>query len=143
LVLPSGPSWNAGIHWNYLAIPDNVRIAGATMSLFFTDPLAGNFNTTQPAAWMAQNEFQACVMRGRGPPFIEQSGLLANAVSITPTRNDLTSDRLAAFVEAQYRHRTMLPGVLIRTLTDTNFNSPGLSDLSKVPRVTVRFYRLP
>lgn len=143
LLLQSGPTWNAGIHWNYLAIPDNVRMAGATMSLFFTDALAGKFDVTRPAAWMAQNEFQACVMRGRGPPFIEQSGLLANSVSIDPLRNDLTSDRLAGFVEAQYRHRTMLPGVLIRTLTDTNFNSPGLADRSKVPQVMVRFYRLP
>jgi hypothetical protein len=143
LVLQSGPSWNAGIHWNYPSIPDNVRIAGATMSLFFTDQLAGRFNTTQPAVWMAQNEFQACVMRGGGPPFTEASGLLANSVSVDPIRNDLTSDRLAAFVEAQYRHRTMLPGVLIRTLTDINFNSPGLSDRSKVPQVMVRFYRLP
>ena len=143
VVLQSGPTWNAGIHWNVALLPGNVRIAGATMSLFFTDPLAGSFNATQPAVWMAQNEFQACVMRGGGPPFIELSGRLASSVSIDPLRNDLSSDRLAAFVEAQYRHRTMLPGTLIRTLTDTNFNSPALADQSKVPQIMVRFYRLP
>jgi hypothetical protein len=139
----SGPSWNAGIHWNFASLPDHVRIAGATMSLFFTDAFAGSFDTTKPAVWMAQNDFQACAMRGGGPPFTEPNGLLAGAVPIDPIRNDLTTDRLAAFVEAQYRHRTMLPGVLIRTLTDTNFNSPLLVDFSKVPQMIVRFYRLP
>jgi hypothetical protein len=143
LQIPSGPSWNAGIHWNYVSIPPNVHLAGATMQLFFTDQLAGNFNSTRPAVWMAQNDWQACLMRGGGPPFIELSGLLANAVEFSPTRNDLSSDRLAAFLEAQYRHRTMLPGTLIRTLTDTNFNAPAVGDPSKVPQVVVRFYRLP
>ena len=143
-LLQSGPSWNAGIHWNYVSIPANVRFAGATMELFFTDQLAGNFDATKPVAWMAQNDWQACVMRGGGPPFIESSGgLLANAVSFNSTRNDFTSDRLSAFLEAQYRHRTMLPGTLIRTLTDTIFNSPGLSDPTKTPQIVVRFYRLP
>lgn len=142
-LLQSGPSWNAGIHWNYASIPANVRLAGATMELSFTDPLAGSFNATKPTAWLAQNDWQACVMRGGGLPFTEATGLLASAVPYDSTRNDFTSDRLAGFVEAQYRHRTMLPGTLIRTLTDTNFNSPALIDQTKVPQVVVRFYRLP
>jgi hypothetical protein len=142
-LLQSGPSWNAGIHWNYASIPGNVRIAGATMEISFTDPFAGRFPTTQPTAWMAQNDWQACVMRGGGPPFTEASGLLASAVAFDSLRNDFTSDRLAAFIEAQYRRRTMLPGTLIRTLTDINFNSPALIDQTKVPQVVVRFYRLP
>jgi Big-like domain-containing protein len=143
VVLPSGPSWNAGIHWNYLTLPDNIRIASVTMELFFIDILAGNFNGTKPSVWMAQNDWLPCVMRGGGPPFIELSGLLANAAPFDDHRNDFTSDRLSAFIEAQYRHRTLLPGTLIRTLTDTNFNSPILADQSKVPQIVVRFYRLP
>ncbi|HUK62573.1 MAG TPA: Ig-like domain-containing protein, partial [Dongiaceae bacterium] len=49
LLLQSGPSWNAGIHWSYTAIPANVRFAGATLGLTFTDPFAGRFPTSQPA----------------------------------------------------------------------------------------------
>jgi hypothetical protein len=143
LNLQAGPSWNAGVHWNFTPLPANVRIASATMQLFFVDILANTYNATRPTVWMAQNEWLACVMRSPGPPYTEGSGLLASAVQGSATRNDFTSDRLSAFLEAQYRHRTLLPGTLIRALSDTNFNSPGVADQTKSPQIVVRFYRLP
>lgn len=143
LILPAGPLWNAGIHWNYGPLPANIRIASATMQISFTSILANTFNGTKPSVWQAQNDWVACIMRGGGAPFVEQSGLLASAVQADSIRNDFASDRLSSFLEAQYRHRTLLSGTLIRAIGDTNFNSPFFADPTKVPQVLVSFYRLP
>ena len=134
---------NAGIHWNYGPLPPNVRIASADLELFFAPILANTFNGTRPAVWLAQNEWNNCQMRGGGAPFIEQSGLLANAVQGDSVRNEFASDRLASFLEAQYRHRTLLVGTLVRAIGDTNFRSPIDGDPTRVPQIVVSFYRLP
>jgi hypothetical protein len=140
---PAGPSFNAGLHWNYSAIDANVKLADATLRLFFTDVLAGTFNSTQPTLWMAQNEWSACLMRAPGPPYTEGTGLLANAVPATTVENDFTSPRLAAFLEAQLRRRTLVYGTLVRTLGNTNFQSPSATDATKRPSIVVHYYLLP
>ena len=141
--LPSGPGFNAGLHWNYSALGSEARLAGATLQLFFTDSNAGKFDTTTPSLWMAQNDWLACTMRAPGPPFAEQSGLLANAVAVDTLRNDFSSNRLAAFFEAQYRRRTLLYGTLVRAQVNVSFNSIAGTDPNRAPRVVVRFYRVP
>ena len=141
--LPSGPGFNAGLHWNYQDVPSNARLASATLRLFFLDIYAGSFNGTRPSLWLAQNEWSACAMRAPGPPYNELSGLLANAVPFDNLENDFTSPRLAAFLEAQRRGRTLIYGTLVRTNSDIRFHSAGAPDPNKRPFIEVRFYRVP
>jgi hypothetical protein len=140
--MPSGPSFNAGFHWNMAALGTNARVASVTFQLFFPSPNTG-WNITQPSVWLAQNDWVACTMRAPGPPFQENSGLLANSVQASDVRSDLSSDRLASFFEAQYRQRTLLVGTLVRTLSNTAFVTPNNIDPTQRPRLVVRFYRLP
>lgn len=141
--LPSGPGFNAGLHWNYTPLGANARLAGATLKVWVTDVNSGTFNNTRPSLWMAQNEWLACTMRAPGPPFAEPSGLIANSIAVDNLEVDFDSERLAAMLEAQYRRRTLVYGTLIRTLVNVTFHSPVSPEPAKTPRLVVRFYRLP
>jgi hypothetical protein len=139
--VPSGPNFNCSFHWEYAGLPLGVHFAGATMKLTTTDVNVGSIPAAQPAVWMAQNEWSPCAVRSPGPPWNELSGFLAQAVAVGDNEADFTSDRLAAFLEAQYRGRTLLYGTLVRTEINTSFQSQTAADLAKRPRIVVRFYR--
>ncbi len=142
--LPSGPSYNAGFHWGVGALGDDVRLASATLSLYFVDTDQGKFAAAKPSLWLTQNDWLPCIMRAPGPPFSESTtGPLANGSAVDNFETRFDSDRLAAMLEAQLRHRTLVYGPLVRTLADVFFHSPGSSDPSKRPHIVVRFYRVP
>ncbi len=141
--LSSGPSFNAAIHWNLGNVPANARFVSATLRLFTVDANANTFARTQPALWMAQNDWSACVVLAPGPPYAEPSGFLANAEPVSGIEAHFDSIRLTAFLEAMYRQRSQLFGTLIRTQENVTFHSLLTTDVSKLPVVVVRFYRLP
>jgi hypothetical protein len=143
VLLPSGPSYNAAIHWNLTGLPSNARLAGVTMKLFFADVSSGQFAAAKPSAWLAQNDWAQCGIRANGLPLAELTGLLSGSVGVDALENDLTSPRLAALIEAQLRRRTFLYGTLVRTLTDVTFHSSTTADPAKAPAMVVRYYRLP
>lgn len=142
VTMPCGPSFNGAIHWNLANIPANVRFVSATLRLVTVDINANTFVRTQPALWMAQNDWSACSVIAPGPPYAELSGFLANATPIDGVEAHFDSPRLTAFFEAQYRHRSQLFGTLVRTQENVTFHSPLAGDPNKVPVVVVRFYRI-
>jgi hypothetical protein len=143
VTLPCGPSFNGCIHWNFGTVPANVRFASATIKLWTTDINANTFGRTQPAVWMAQNDWSPCAVVSPGPPFIEQSGFLASAVPTSSIEAHFDSARLTAFCEALYRRRTLLFGTLFRTQENVSFHSTLATDPTRIPVMVVRFYRLP
>ena len=98
---------------------------------------------TQPALWMAQNEWISCQIIAPGPPFAELSGLLATGVAESPTVVRFSSDRLGALLEAQFRGRSLLFGTLVRANSLISFQSTTGGDFNSIPRCVVRFYHLP
>ena len=74
-----------------------------------------------------------------GPPYPELTGLLANSVAVGPVRVEFTSDRLAAFVEAQLRGRTFTYGTLVRALDNTSYHSTSATDPNNRPHMLVRY----
>jgi len=142
--LPVGPVFNAAIHWDYSRLPLNARVVDATMTGYLPDLEAGRFASVQPVTlWMSQNDWQSCTIVAPGPPFNELTGQLATAIEAGPTRFDFTSPRLAAFVEAQARGRTLIQGVVIRSRDIFNFHTPVSLSPQLQPRITVRFQRIP
>jgi len=141
--MPSGPRFNAAIHWDYALLPAGVRVTGARMSVSLVDTDTGKIPSSAIGAWMTQNDWSACSIVAPGPPFHELSGLLADAVQVSGVQADFAADRLGAFVEAQARGRTMLPGLVVRSAVNLTFHSPLATDPTRRPRLTVRFQRLP
>jgi hypothetical protein len=138
-----GPSYNCSIHWHLSSLPANVRFGPATILLTATDAYANTVPQARPTAWMAQNDWVSCSVFAPGPPFSENSGLLADGAEAGSLGAEFTSSRLGAFFETQYRGRTLLYGTLIRSSQDIVFHSTLGSDPSKWPRALIRFYRLP
>jgi hypothetical protein len=142
--IPVGPSFNGAIHWEYTPLPPDARVVSVTMSCWFPDVESGRFNGVRPVTlWMSQNEWQACNMTAPGPPYNEPSGELASGVEGDPARVDFSSPRLGAFVEAQARNRTLVTGLVLRGKDNFNFHSPNSATPSAVPRMTVRYQRVP
>ena len=143
--LPSGPTYNAALHWGIGAVGGGgVRLASATLSLYFVDADQGKFASAQPTLWLTQNDWLPCLIRAPGPPFNETTaGLLGNGSAVDNFETRFDSPRLASMFEGQLRGRTLIYGTLVRTVTDVFFHSPGSTDLSKRPHVVLRFYRLP
>ncbi len=139
--LPCGPGFNGAIHWDYSRIPRGARVVDATMTLTMQDVYAGAFNGTRPVVWMAQNEWTSCTIIAPGPPWNELSGLLAVGAALDDLNVGFTSDRLAAFVEAQHRQRTLVYGVLVRTTNNVVYHSELSANSLATPRVVVRFHR--
>lgn len=141
--LPSGPSFNAAIHWNFSPLPPDARVVDARIRLWFLDQNSGAFAASQPVVWMAQNEWTACAITAPGPPFAEPSGQLANAYSVDALESDFRSDRLSAAMEALARRRTFTFSTVFRTSTNVNFHSTNAADPAKAPAVVVRYQRIP
>ncbi len=141
--LPAGPSFNAAIHWNYSTVPAGARLVGATLTLTALDGNAGATGGANSGVWLSQNDWTACSVLAPGPPYPELSGHLASGNAVTPIQLDFSSDRLAAFVEAMARQRTLLSGLLVRTPLDVQFHSALAFDSAKHPRLVIRFQRVP
>jgi hypothetical protein len=141
--LPCGPSYNGALHWSYGSIPANARVVGATMTIVALDAFAGATGGPATGVWMTQNDWSSCSIVAPGPPYPELSGLLANGFARTPVELEFSSDRLGAFLEAQARQRTLVPGVVVRAPQDVIFHSTSVPDPLLVPRVVVRFQRVP
>ena len=139
----AGPSFNGCLHWNMSALPANIRIIGATVKLWTLDANANGFARTLPVLWMAQNDWTQCAVVAPGPPFVELSGRLADAVPVDGIEAHFDTPRLAAFFEALYRRRSDLFGTLIRTQENVSFHSLNTIDPNRVPLAVVRFVRLP
>lgn len=137
--LPSGPSYNAAMHWNLNAIPADAWVVGATVGLAAKTNNA--FQSTQPVLTMAQTEWNACVINTPGPPYPEVNGLLAAGTSVDTIRVDFTSDRLGAFFDAQLRRDIYTHGTLVRSLTNVFYWSPLSGDPAKLPFATIRYVR--
>ena len=141
--MPSGPNYNAAMHWNLSAIPSGARIVGATVTLVAQDGYAGGYARQQPTLWLAQNEWTSCTVLAPGPPWNELSGLLSRAVPVDPVRVSFSADRLGAFFEAQARQRTFLHGTLVRTQENMFFHSSLVTDPALQPTAVIRFITPP
>jgi len=139
--LPCGALANGSIHWA-IALQGSLRFASASVELTAQDPFAGTIPVAKPTLWMAQNDWSPCTIVTPGPPFNELTGNLGTATAVSPTVADITSDRLAALLEALYRGRTLLFGTLIRTSQDITFDSQNVSDPALKPHAIIRFYRI-
>jgi hypothetical protein len=139
--MPSGPSFNAAIHWNYAQLPADARVVSATLTLTALDVHAGAVGAAGSGVWLSQHDWSSCSVLAPGPPYHELSGLLANGAATSPLQLEFTSARLAAFVEAMARQRTLLNGMLVRTPNDLQWHSP-LGAAGKIPQLVVRFQRL-
>jgi hypothetical protein len=138
-----GGAFNGALHWDVGQIPANARLqsVSATLNVFTTD--TSTVQGTQPALWMAQNDWSACVMNSPGPPFIETTGLLAAGTPQTDRTAAFRSDRLAGLLEAQYRGRTLLYGTIVRAVHAVSWHSSLSGDQASRPSAVVRFYRVP
>jgi hypothetical protein len=143
VTMSCGPSFNCSLHWNLAAIPANVRFASATIRLTALDVFGNVVQGARPTVWMAQNDWVPCSIVAPGPPFTENSGELAEGVGVGSVGAELTSGRLGAFLEGQYRARSLLYGTLIRSSQNIRFHSSIADDPAKRPLTVVRFYRLP
>jgi hypothetical protein len=141
VTMPSGPSFNAAIHWNYAPLPADARVVSATLKLIALDVHAGTVGVAGSGVWLSQHDWASCSVLAPGPPYHELSGLLATGTATSPIQLEFTSARLAAFVEAMARQRTFLNGILVRTPIDLQWHSP-LGGVGKTPQLVVRFQRL-
>jgi len=141
--LPSGPNFNASVHWDLSPIPAGVLVASATVKLTLEPPFAGTVPAANPTIWLAQNDWTACNVQVPGPPFTDPTGQLAPGTAADPVHTLFTSDRLAAFFEALYRGRTLIYGTVVKTDVNTTFYSPVNVDVAIRPQAVIRFYRPP
>lgn len=141
--LPSGPSYNAAVHWSFSGLPADARLVGARVRLQVVDANANSFDRSLPSVWLAQNDWNACQVRAPGPPFTEATGLLASGTPVDAITVDFASDRLAACLEALHRRRSFVFGTLFRTQTNVSFHSPSAPDQSRIPVLVVRYQRAP
>ena len=139
----SGGVNNGALHWDVGMIPPDARLqsVSARLNIFSTDTstVAG----AQPALWMAQNDWSACLMNSPGPPYPESDGLLASGSALDAKSAVFSSDRLAGLLEAQMRGRSLLYGTVVRASHAVGFHSTTSNVVGSRPSVVVRFYRLP
>lgn len=140
---PCGPNCNAAVHWNYAPLGPGAMIESVRMRVVMQDSSAGRYSYKQPSVWMSQNNWTPCTVISPGPPFNEVSGFLSGSDSTSTTEISFRGTRLAAFLEAQYRGRTLLTGVVLRSLENVFFHSPLVGDPARVPNIVIRFYRPP
>lgn len=146
--LPSGPTFNAAIHWDLFAedflgerlVPEDALVVGATVeiSALHTNTYKGRFSSG-PSLWLAQNDWQACAIVSPGPPYPEVNGLLGEGVFVDSFAVRFDSPRLAAFMEAELQGDVYLHGTLLRTLENIFYESPGSSEPSRRPRLTLQY----
>jgi hypothetical protein len=139
----TGGSFNGAVHWEVGQIPAGARLQSVSLKLSIWSADTSTVGGTQPVLWMAQNDWQACTMNSPGPPFIEQSGLLAPATATDSKTAVFSSDRLAGLLEAQFRGRGFLYGTIIRASHTVNFHSTSSLDFGSRPSAVIRFYRVP
>ncbi len=140
--IPCGPTFNGCFHWNLSTLPANARLVSATVRLWAVDQNIAAYGRSQPALWLAQNDWAACSIVAPGPPFVELSGLLATG-EVSGAEGKFESARLTAFFEAIFRRRGQIFGTLVRTQENVTLHSLNSFDPSRAPVVVVRYLRLP
>ncbi len=138
--LPSGPNYNAAVHWSLSLIPAGARVVSVSVRLVAQDAYAGGYARQQPTLWLAQNDWTACAVFAPGPPWNELSGFLSGAVPVDQVQVSFSADRLGAYFEAQARQRTFLYGMLLRTQENTFYHS---SASTFPPTAVIRFITPP
>jgi hypothetical protein len=135
--LPSGPGFNAAIHWNLSDIPSNAWITSATVRLAATT--TNRFAQSQPTLHMSQAEWRSCEVVYPGPPYPEVNGFLSGSVLVDTIRVDFSDPRLGAFFEASLRGDAYTHGTLLRTNININYSSSTQQDPLRYPTGTVRY----
>ena len=139
----TGGAFNGAVHWEVGVIPGNARLQSASVKLNIWSSDTSTVEGSQPALWMAQNDWQACTMNSPGPPYYEISGFLANATPENSKTAVFSSDRLAGLLEAQLRGRGFLYGTIVRASHAVSFHSTSSGDFANRPSAVIRFYRVP
>ena len=139
----TGGNFNGALHWDVGQIPGDARLQSVSLKLNISATDTSTVQGTQPALWMAQNEWLPCSMNSPGPPYNELTGLLATANAENSKTAVFSSDRLAGLLEAQLRGRGLLYGTLVRAGHAVSFHSTLSGDFASRPSAVVRFYRVP
>jgi len=139
----TGGSFNGAVHWDVGQLPATARLQSVSVKLNIWSADTSTVEGTQPALWMAQNEWLACSMNAPGPPFAELTGFLADATTEDSKTAVFSSDRLAGLLEAQLRGRGLLYGTLVKASHVVSFHSTLSGDFASRPSAVVRFYRSP
>jgi len=139
----TGGTFNGAVHWDVGLLPGNARLQSVTIKLNIWSADTSTVEGSQPALWMAQNDWLACSMNTPGPPYYELSGFLANATTENSKTAVFSTDRLAGLLEAQLRGRGLLYGTIIRATHTVSFHSSLSGDIGSRPSAVVRFYRAP
>jgi hypothetical protein len=138
--VPSGPTYNASLHWDLAGFPSTALIVGATISIAAQDNYANRYAFQVPTLWMAQTEWSSCAVNAPGPPYPEVDGLLSSSVPMDGTRVEFTSDRLGAFFEAARRGDIYTHGTLLRTNENVFYHSSSATiDPSRLPYAVIRY----
>ena len=139
----TGGSFNGAVHWDVGQIPGNARLQSVSAKLNIWSADTSTVEGSQPALWMAQNDWQPCTINSPGPPFYELSGFLAPATTEDSRTAVFSSDRLAGLLEAQLRGRGLLYGTVVRASHAVSFHSTLSGDFGNRPSAVIRFYRVP
>jgi hypothetical protein len=139
----TGGAFNGAIHWDVGQIPGDARLQSVSLKLNIWVNDTSTVQGSQPALWLAQNDWVPCSMNSPGPPYNELTGLLATATTENSKTAVFSSDRLAGLLEAQLRQRGLLYGTLIRASHAVSFHSTLSGDVGNRPSAVVRFYRAP
>jgi len=139
----AGGAFNGALHWEVDQIPGDARLQSATLELNIYPTDTSTVQGSQPALWMAQNDWVPCTINSPGPPYYEQTGFLASATTEDSKSAMFASDRLAGLLEAQMRGRGLLYGTLVRASHAVTFHSTLSGDVPNRPSAVVRFYHLP
>ena len=139
----SGGSFNGALHWDVGTIPAGARLQSVSLRLNIFSGDTSTVEGTQPALWMAQNDWTACLMNAPGPPYTEATGFLASATTQDSKTAWFSSDKLAGLLEAQMRGRGLLYGTILRASHAVGFHSTMSGETASRPSAVVRFYRVP
>jgi hypothetical protein len=131
------------MHFNYTNLGARARITGATLRLMLQPSYANTWDSRRPALWMTQNDWSACSVGIPGPPYNEPSSRVSQSVATSSNQIEFRDESFAAFLEAQYRARSFLYGVVVRANDNCWFYSPLEVNGALTPVLTVRFVRLP
>ena len=111
--IPSGPRFLSAVHWALADYPPHLRLAYVRAEFTLSDQSTGTISSAQPRLWLTQNDWLACGIVAPSVPFREPSGYLGTGIEAPLSHIVYQSDLLAAFFEAQGRHRSFVYGTAL------------------------------
>ena len=141
VILPSGPGFNAAIHWDLRSIPSDAFVTSASARIMAALGQTNRYAITLPGLYLAQTEWVACNIVNPGPPYPEVNGFLSGSTMVDTSRVDFAEPRLGAFFEASLRGDIYTHGTLVRTQSNINYSSPLESDPLRQPFATIRYVK--